>query len=110
MTNVKNSFGCIFFITIGIIQIMAVLGALQDWLGIPKLITWFIAAPIAFTPIIGSIVAIMGAIKSFKWSVFGSVIIFGAPIFISATIWLALTISDYKTYRRNKRPLPFWER
>ena len=75
----KGKIGCIVYAFVGLLQLAAVYGAVEDWWGVPWWIGMFISPIIAFTPIVGTIAGIMGAIKSFGWSPLFAILLFFWP-------------------------------
>lgn len=63
----------------GFVQIFAILGGLHEWVGLPRIICAIIAIPVAYIPILGTIVGIMGAIEYFGWSTTTAIIFFCWP-------------------------------
>ncbi|ABV89285.1 hypothetical protein [Shewanella pealeana] len=56
------------YIILGIFQLAAVMGGLEDWMGLH----WIIAAPLAFViayiPLVGTVVGMFGAVTVWHWS------------------------------------------
>ena len=82
--NLANviSLGClaqIIYLGMGLVQFAAIVSGIEDWWGWPKLISLFVALPIAYIPILGTIVGIMGAIKSFSWTPLFAITLFCWP-------------------------------
>jgi hypothetical protein len=78
----KEKLGCLayaVYMLMGLVQLAAILGGIEDWWGWPWWIAIFIAMPVAYIPILGTVVGIMGAIKSFGWSPIFSILLFGWP-------------------------------
>lgn len=73
----------------GLVQVTAVLGGIEDWWGWPWWIAIFIAMPIAYIPILGTVVGIIGGIKSFGWSPMFAILFFCWP-YVFYIILLAL--------------------
>lgn len=63
-----NSIGTILYLLIGIVQFFAIMNGLESWWGIH----WFFAGPIAFVvayiPLVGSIVGMVGAVDVWHWT------------------------------------------
>jgi hypothetical protein len=78
----KENLGCLFYgvyLLMGLVQLAAILGGIEAWWGWPWWIAIFIAVPVAYIPILGTVVGIMGAIKSFGWSPIFSILLFCWP-------------------------------
>jgi hypothetical protein len=87
----KKGLGCQFifvYILMSLVQLLAILNGIEAWWGWPTWIAIFIAMPVAYIPILGTIVGIMGAIKSFGWSPTFSIWFFCWP-YVLYTILLA---------------------
>lgn len=63
----------------GLLQLAAILSGILDWWGWPWPIAILVAMPVAYIPILGTIVGIMGAIKSFGWSPMFAILLFCWP-------------------------------
>ena len=83
--TIQSIFLFIFLISytlLGLIQVAAIMGGIENWLNWPKWIAFFLALPVGFTPIIGPILGVMGAIHSFGWSPLFSLLLFSCHIWI----------------------------
>lgn len=83
--KVAGFFGCLFqivYLLMGLVQLAAILGGIEDWWGWPWWIAIFVAFPIAYIPILGTVVGIMGAIESFGWSPMAAITLFCWPYII----------------------------
>lgn len=81
----KNSLGCfvqIIYLGMGLLQLTAIIGGIEAWWGWPWWVAIFVATPIAYIPILGTIVGIMGAINSFGWSPLVAILLFCWPYVI----------------------------
>jgi hypothetical protein len=77
-----NQLGCLFYcvyMLMGLLQLAAILSGILDWWGWPWPIAILVAMPVAYIPILGTIVGIMGAIKSFGWSPMFAILLFCWP-------------------------------
>lgn len=56
------------YIVLGLFQLAAVMAGLEDWLGLH----WIIAVPlalfIAYIPLIGTVIGMLGAVTAWHWS------------------------------------------
>lgn len=78
----QNSLGClvqIVYFGMGLLQIGAIVGGITDWWGWPWWLAIFVATPVAYIPILGTVVGIMGAIRSFDCSLLFAVLLFCWP-------------------------------
>ncbi len=81
----KSSLGClvqIIYVVMGLFQIAAIMGGIKEWWGWPWWIAIFVATPIAYIPVLGTIVGIMGAMKSFGWSTLMAIMLFCWPYIV----------------------------
>jgi hypothetical protein len=74
--------GTVIYIIIGLVQIAAFMSGIIDWWGIPWWIAVFIASPLSYVPILGTILGIMGAIKAWGWTPLAAILLFGCPYII----------------------------
>ncbi|TYB30475.1 MAG: hypothetical protein FXF47_09125 [Candidatus Mcinerneyibacterium aminivorans] len=93
----KQTLGCLIYIVyllIGLVALAAIMGGLEDWIGIPWYIVIFIALPVAFIPIVRTVLGIMGAIHSFGWSPTFAIIFFCWPLILYLIGTLVIGIED----------------
>lgn len=84
--NIISIFLGIAYFCLGILQFLAMLSGLIDWLGLH----WLIAGPLslflAYTPLLGNVLGIMGAITAWNWSLSQALILFFGPFVAIVTI------------------------
>ena len=81
----ETGFRCLFqlvYLLMGLVQWSAILEGIKVWWEWPWWIAIFVALPIAYTPILGTVVGIMGAIESFGWSPMAAITFFCWPYII----------------------------
>lgn len=97
-----NVIGTFLFILIGLIQFFAIISGLESWLGFH----WIIAGPIAFIiayiPLIGSIVGMVGAVDVWHWSWWQAALLFFGGVGISILFGGASFIFEYFNGRKNR--------
>lgn len=84
----------IAYLLLGIFQIAAIMAGLEDWVGLHWILSIIIAAPIAYIPILGTIVGMFGAVEAWHWSWLQATGLFFGPlalIFIFAALTGALS-------------------
>jgi hypothetical protein len=79
MMKALGLLGVIVYFGMGLLQMAAILGGIEEWWGWPWWIAIFVALPISYIPILGTIVGIMGAIKSFEWEPLTAILLFCWP-------------------------------
>ena len=78
----KEKFGClipIVYLLMGLLQLAAIKGGIEVWWGWPWWLESIVALPVAYTPVLGTVVGIMGAIKAFGWSPLFAILLFCWP-------------------------------
>jgi hypothetical protein len=92
MKETSSAFlGClvqIIYFLMGLLQLAAIMGGIEDWWGFPWWVAIFIAFSLAYIPIVGTIVGIMGAIEAFGWSPVTAITLFCWPYIIYIAILL----------------------
>ncbi len=84
----------LIYFGIGLLQLAAIQSGIIDWWGWHWLIAIFVAFPIAYIPVVGTVVGIMGAIKSWGWSPMLSIFLFGWPYVLFAIILVGGGVSE----------------
>lgn len=56
------------YFILGIFQLAAIMAGLEDWIGLHWLIAIPLAMIIAYIPVIGTIVGVVGAVTAWHWS------------------------------------------
>ncbi|WP_227136745.1 hypothetical protein [Kosakonia radicincitans] len=71
-----NFIGMVLFFLVGIIQFFAILNGLESWWGLH----WIIAGPVAFIvayiPILGAVVGMVGAVDVWRWEWWQAALLF----------------------------------
>ena len=79
MDGILGKIGCLVYFGMGLMQLAAIMAGVEDWLGLH----WIIAAPISFIlayiPIVGPILGIIGAVKIWKWNILLAIALFFWP-------------------------------
>lgn len=84
----------LIYFGIGLLQLAAIQSGIIDWWGWHWLIAIIVALPIAYIPVVGTVVGIMGAIKSWGWSPILSILLFGWPYVLFAIILVGGGVSE----------------
>lgn len=58
----------IAYVVLGLVQLAAVMAGLEEWVGLHWVLAFFLALIIAYIPLVGSVVGIMGAIEAWHWA------------------------------------------
>jgi hypothetical protein len=86
-----NTGGCLFVIIyfgMGLLQLAAIASAFTEWTGLPFIIAFFVSLIIAYIPVVGVIVGILGAMDAWGWSFPAAVALFVAPYIIGIAFHL----------------------
>lgn len=100
-----GTLGCLFQIVyfgMGLLQLAAIIGGIEDWWGWPWWLAILIAFPVAYIPILGTVVGIMGAVESFGWSVGTSIALFCWPYILYIALIALGGASDLFARFRNR--------
>lgn len=75
-----QSLGALLYMAMGIVQFVAAMDGLNYWLGSNHLFISFVGGLIiAYTPFVGTIVGVLGAIKVWHWGWVESLLLFFGP-------------------------------
>lgn len=84
----------LIYLGVGLFQLAAIQGGIIDWWGWHWIIALIVAFPIAYIPIVGTVVGIMGAIKSWNWSPVSAILLFCWPYAIFAVVLAGSSVSE----------------
>lgn len=84
----------VIYFGIGLLQLAAIQGGIEDWWGWHWLIAIVIALPIAYIPLVGTVVGVMGAMKSWGWSLLTSILLFGWPYVLFVIVLVGGGVSE----------------
>jgi hypothetical protein len=91
--NALMGIAIIAYIIVGIVQFVAMIGGLSDWIG-----STFIAILISFIlgwiPIIGTIAGIYHSVNSWDWNIFASILFFCFPLVLAIIGGIGATIIE----------------
>ena len=73
-------------IVLGVVQLAAVTAGLKHWLHLPGVLAVLAALFLAFTPILGTVLAVFGAMSAWHWPWIQAVGVFVGPILILLAI------------------------
>jgi hypothetical protein len=76
--------GYVLYTFLGLFQIAATIAGVQHWLGIHWIVASAIALVIAWTPIIGTVLGMVGAHSVWGWSWPSAFLLFLGPLFVIA--------------------------
>jgi hypothetical protein len=81
-----QAFVFIAYAILGLFQLAAIMAGLEDWIGLH----WIIAVPLAFfiayTPLLGTVVGMFGAVTAWQWSWLQASVLFFWPLVVIAVI------------------------
>ena len=84
----------IAYTLLGLFQIAAIIAGLETWAGFP----WLIAVPLAifigYTPVLGTVVGMFGAVTAWHWSWFQATLLFFGPLVAVIAIYLGAVAKD----------------
>ena len=64
---------------IGLVQLVAILDGLQEWLGIPLILAAPLATILGYIPLVGSVLAVVAVLLVWEWHWLAAVALFGIP-------------------------------
>lgn len=112
MNKIFGAFGVLFgiivsilFFILGSIQWLAGADGIAHWMHIPGFLAAFISAFLAYIPVIGTIVGVLGAVNSWGWEWYWAVALFVGPwatIALISLIAAALSVAQEMIYRRRQ--------
>lgn len=76
----------------------AIMGGIEDWWGWSWWLSIFITFPVAYIPVLGTIVGIMGAIKSFEWTPLVAIALFCWPYIMFFVLLVGTTVFKRDQY------------
>jgi hypothetical protein len=79
----------ILYMALGLFQIAATIVGIEHWLGIPWFFAAIIAMLIAWLPVIGTILGMVGAHYAWGWSWLSAFLLFFGPLLVIGGIVLA---------------------
>ena len=82
--------GMIGYFGMGVVGIAAILAGLEDWLGVHWLIAVIIAIPLAYIPLVGTLLGIAGAVEVWDWQWYWAVLLFFWPIVFTVAGFLVV--------------------
>lgn len=89
----------LIYFGMGLFQLAAIASAFEEWTNLPFIITFIPAILLAYIPVIGVIVGIMGAVQAWGWSLTASIGLFVAPYIIGVILSTILNIILGKSKR-----------
>ena len=92
------------YTVMGILQTVAFLKGIEYWWGWSWYVGIFIALPICYIPILGTIVGIIGAIKALNWSPIFSILLFTWPYIIFIVLMAGVGLSGIFSHLQHPHP------
>lgn len=86
--------GYILYLALGLFQIAATIAGIQYWLGLHWLFAGLIALIIAWTPLIGTVLGMLGAHYAWGWSWVSAFLLFFGSLIVIAGIALAAVVVE----------------
>lgn len=87
--NVLGPILGIGYFCLGIIQFVAMFAGLTDWIGLHWLIAGPVSLFIAYIPLVGTVLGIMGAMTAWSWPLLHALALFLGPFVVIAVLALA---------------------
>jgi hypothetical protein len=84
-----QALGYILYLGLGIFQITATIAGIERWLGIHWVFAGIIALFVAWTPVIGTALGMVGAHFAWGWSWLSAFLLFFGPLIVIAGIAIA---------------------
>lgn len=81
-----QAIGFLIFLALGVLQMAATYAGLHQWLGLHWMIAGFLVILIAWSPLIGTALGIVGAVKAWGWSIGGAILLLAGPLVLAFVI------------------------
>lgn len=87
-----KGFFSLLFITISIVQMTAIIGGFNDWLGWNIVLSVILAMVLTWFPLIGAALGIMGAVNAWGWEWWQALLLFAWPMILVFGFGIGSTI------------------
>jgi len=84
--------GFVLFLALGLLQTAAIIGGLEDWVGLHWVIAVPLALLLAYIPIVGTVVGMFGAVTAWHWSWLQAFLLFFGPMLAAGLFAFGATI------------------
>jgi hypothetical protein len=91
--------GVVLYFALGFVQLLAIIAGVQNWLGVHWLLSGFVAFFLAYIPIVGTVLGILGAMSAWGLSLWSALAIFLLPYLIGLVIGLSVTAVEEWRWR-----------
>lgn len=93
--------GVIGYILLGLFQLAAIMAGLEEWLGLHWIFAIMLASFIAYIPLLGTIVGVMGAMEAWHWDLWQSIGLFFGPLILIVTVVGIMAAAEKITQRKD---------
>jgi hypothetical protein len=76
----------IVYLGLGLLQLAATIDGLEEWIGLHWLIAVPVACFVAYFPLVGTIIGMLGAVTVWGWSWLAAFALFFGPLLVVATL------------------------
>ncbi|CNE70553.1 hypothetical protein [Yersinia kristensenii] len=95
-----QAIGFIIYIGVGIVQLAAVMAGLESWWGLNGFFSFIIAFVVAYIPLLGSVVGMMGAVQAWHWDWWQAGGLFFGALILTVLLGGVSSIADWFGSRR----------
>lgn len=95
-----QAIGFIIYLVIGIVQLAAVMAGLESWWGLNGFFSFIIAFVVAYIPLLGSVVGMMGAVQAWHWEWWQAGGLFFGALILTVLLGGVSSIADWFGNRR----------
>jgi len=77
----------VLYILVGLLQLAAIMGGLDEWTGMPSVVVVALALFLAYIPVVGLVLGVAGALLVWEWSIVAVAGLFGAPYVLGLLLY-----------------------
>lgn len=103
MKNALQTILGVAYFFLGILQFVFITAGVQDWLGVHWFFSAFVAFILAYMPVVGTVLGILGAVSGFGWNFPLAIIFFCWPYVMFAIALVAIWVFDLLKKHRGPR-------
>jgi hypothetical protein len=82
------------YLVLGLFQLAAVMAGLVDWIGLHWLLAALVAMFIAYIPVVGTVLGIVGAVTAWNWHWLMATALFAGPFLVMLVLALGGAAAD----------------
>lgn len=95
-----QAIGFLIYMGVGIIQLAAVMAGLESWWGVNAFLSFIVALIVAYIPLLGQIVGMVGAMDAWGWAWWQAAGLFFGSLVIAIALGGMMSIVEWFQYRR----------